>query len=744
MHFISKVPFLQRLIEKRQNDMSQEEQPKLENESTPLKENGSDLSPTPQHTEPVKEIQVEAEAKEKTTESETVENTEEVKVKTETAEPIAEVIAEKAEAKPDAEVPETTTEKESTPKAEEKVEAPGEIKDSSEKESDENSDDDADSEESDDDEDDSSEDEIDLNLDLESLDKDQLLALAIESTQKLTTRDAFNRLKQIRPLFNDILRSEKKVALQQHIESGNDAEGFEHNDESYREKFKDIFNLAKNARMEERQRIEEEKIKNYNKKEALLDKLRTITESDETEKSLEDVKAIQQEWRTIRVLPADKIQALWDSYHFLLDKFYDNHSINIELKELDRKKNLEVKIELTKKVDELSSENSLKKSFILLNKYQEEFRNTGPVPREFNKEIWERFREACDKVYEQKKAVFDALEGDRLKNLELKQVLVEKANLLAETSPKKVKDWKDRAGELDTLMAEWKKIGQVPRAKNDEVWKAFRKSFNTFYDNKSAFFKQINNERKANLIIKEDICKRAEEVKESEDLNFATNELKKLQREWKDVGPVPDKVSNAIWKRFRAACDEFFSRKQKAFEGKKDEEVKNLEVKEALVAKLNDLLNNGKAGEILNDLKAIQKEWNLTGFVPIKKKKDIESRYRKASDDVLNKFKLDRQSLKQGQIKEHYSNLSQLPSGNQKLKDEAFKIKKKMSFLSSEIATLENNMEFFGRSKGAQKLKDEIAGKIEKTKEQLNRLKAELKVIKSVNDKPSEQNASQA
>ncbi|MFT7591828.1 MAG: hypothetical protein ACI9UJ_001757, partial [bacterium] len=407
-------------------------------------------------------------------------------------------------------------------------------------------------------------------------------------------------------------------------------------------------------------------------------------------------------------------------------------------------KNLEVKIDLTKKVDGLSEENSLKKSFILLNKYQEEFRNTGPVPREFNKEIWERFRSACDKVYEQKKAIFDSLEGERDKNLELKEVLVEKASLLSQTTPKKVKDWKEKAGELDTLMAEWKKIGPVPRAKNEVTWKAFRKSFNTFYDIKSAFFKQINNERKANLIIKEDICKRAEEVKDSEDLNFATNELKKLQSEWKDVGPVPDKVSNAMWKRFRAACDTFFERKQKAFEGKKEEETKHLEQKEELITKLSTLLEAGKADSILQDLKTIQKEWNQIGFVPIKKKKDLENRYRKVSDEVFNKFKLDRQSMKQGQIKEHYSNLSQLPSGNQKLKDESFKIKKKMSFLSSEIATLDNNMEFFGRSKGAQKLKDEIAAKIEKTKEQLARLKTELKVIQSMNEKPAAQDAEQA
>lgn len=591
-------------------------------------------------------------------------------------------------------------------------------------------------EQNDSDEDDSMDESEEEDIDFETLNKDQLLALAVQATQNLTPREAFNRLKRIRPLFNDLLRAEKKEALQKHMEEGLEPDDFTFDDESYREQFKNAYNLAKNARMEERQRIEEEKLKNFKKKEGLLDKLRSITESDETEKSLDEVKEIQQEWRAIRVLPTDKVQELWDSYHFLLDKFYDNHSINIELKELDRKKNLEVKIDLCKKVDELSTENSIKKSFILLNKYQEEFRNTGPVPREFNKEIWERFRAACDKVYEQKKAVFDALEEDRKKNLERKQVLIEKAEMIAAIAPKKVKEWKEKASELDSLMEDWKKIGQVPKAKNDEVWKAFRKSFNTFYENKSEYFKEIHKERKANLIVKEDICKRAEELKDSEDLNYATNEVKKLQKEWKEVGPVPDKVSNAIWKRFRAACDELFDKKQQAYAGRKEEETKNLELKNKLIEKLETLLEQASGDSILKELKAVQSEWNAIGFVPFKKKKDIENKYRAVSDKVFSKFKLDKQSVKQGHMKDHYANIAQLPSGKQKLKDEAYRITKKMKFLSEEIATLENNMEFFGRSKGAQKLKDDIAAKIAKTKEQLDRMRAELKVIKSA-DKPA-------
>ena len=261
--------------------MSQEELPKIDNEAISNTDGSVDQSPSAPNTESEKTSTVE----------EQVENTD----------PIA------AEATP----AETTVEEDTKDVAKNIVSA------NEEEEETEIDEDDADE---------SSEMEIDHSIDLEQLNKDQLLSLAIESTQKLTTRDAFNRLKQIRPLFNDILRSEKKQALQAHIESGDEADNLKHDDASYRDRFKEVFNLAKNARHEERQRIEEEKIKNFKKKEALLEQLRGITESDETEKSLDDVKALQQEWRGIRVLPADKVQALWDSYHFLLDKFYDNHS----------------------------------------------------------------------------------------------------------------------------------------------------------------------------------------------------------------------------------------------------------------------------------------------------------------------------------------------------------------------------------------------------------------------------------
>jgi len=673
------------------------------------------VSETPKLETPKLETPLPETIQESTTETPVSENS---KLETTKLETLQETPKPETPQETTSESPESENPKLETPKLETSQDIDDESSESDDHDEDEDSDEDHDDE------------SPNIPTDFTNLGKDELVSAAEESL-KLTPRESLKRMNEIRPLLGDLLRTERRLALETFVDGGGEPDDFVYDDAQYRDRFKTAHDQAKEARKEERERIDSQKLENLNLKKEILQKLDKITESDETESSLAEVKELQQEWKRIKIVPADKVKELWDGFHFYLNKFYDNHSINIELKELDRKKNLEVKIELCKKVDELSKENSLKRSFILLNKYQDEFRNTGPVPREYNKEIWERFQQACDKLYEQKKVLFAELEEVRTKNLELKEVLVEKASIIAAGNYHKQKEWKDKSQELDGLMAEWKKIGPVPKSNNDQVWKSFRGSFNTFYLNKSQYFKQQYKERKANLILKEDICQKAEELKDSEDFNYATNEIIKLQKEWKEIGPVPEKISNAVWRRFRAACDTFFERKNKKYASRKEEETDNLKLKQELITRLNTLLEGEKSDDLLAKLKEIQQSWNQIGYVPIKQKKSIESQYHKVSDQVFEKFKLDKQSMKSGQMRDHYRNLADLPSGGKRLNDEEFKIKKKMSFLTGEMQTLENNMEFFGRSSGSQKLKKEIEDKIQKMSEQRDRLKLELKAIKN-------------
>lgn len=577
-------------------------------------------------------------------------------------------------------------------------------------------------------------DEDQPSVDYSKLGIEGLLKEAVECN-KLMPKEAIKRLKDIRSHLEGKLRDDKKEKLNAFVEADNDPDDFVYEtDKDVRKQFDQIFQLAKDSVEEEKKRIENEKLKNLDRKRELLKKLEEITQSDETMDSLESVKEIQREWKTIRAVPREDIQELWDNYHVLLDKFYDNHSINIELKELDRKKNLAIKIDLCEKVLKLKEMKSLKRSFILLNKYNEEFRNTGPVPREFNQEIWDKFREACDSVYQSKKELLEMEDQKRNDNLKLKEVLVERAAVLVAKPNKTARDWKNRTKDLDGLMEEWKKIGQVPRAVNEDIWSRFRASFNEFYKEKNAFFKTLFKQQKANLILKEDLCKKAEEIQSRTDFNDATKELLKLQEEWKSIGPVPDKVSNAIWKRFRKACDTFFEAKQSHYHGQRSEEIENQKSKEALINRIQELSANkdAKKEEILGELKNIQAEWRGIGFVPFKVKNSLQKQYNDASDTVYAKFKIDKENLKSGQLEEHYASLLDLPNGRQKLVDEERKLRKKMDFLTGEIDTWETNIQFFARSKNADKLRADIDAKVSKAREQIDRLSREKRMIRKL------------
>jgi hypothetical protein len=564
------------------------------------------------------------------------------------------------------------------------------------------------------------------------MDMSALLNAARESLNH-PPRETIRAIESIRPYFDDLLRKEKKDALQDFLDKGGSADEFVFEKDELRDQLNKIFHTAQEARAEERRRIEEEKQENLKRKQHIIGRLKEITDTDETEKSIEEVKSLQKEWKEIRAIPREHAQELWDSFTFLLDKFYDNHSINIDLKNLDRQKNLDHKIDIIKKMTELEGENNLKTAFILLNKYKEEFHNTGPVPREYNEDIWNRFRATYDSLLNSKKEEYDKLLKVRQMNAEKKQLLVEKAELIAEKPYKSPKDWKNATNELETLMEQWKAIGPVPRSKNESIWRDFRKSFNAFYNNKGDFYKERKKEQKANLILKEDLCKQAELIAETRtDWVVATKEIIALQEEWKKVGSVPEKVSNAIWKRFREANDSFFNKKREDFKDKIEEEENNLKLKEELVAKIESLLEGEKQQNGFEQLRELQKEWSAIGHVPFKKKDGINKRYNKATDKLYEIYKKDRSELKAGQMQDHYQSLLGMPNGLSKLKDEERKLSKKIGFLKSEIDTWNNNIEFFSGSKNAEKLRKDVEGKIEKTNGQIQRLLSELRVLRSV------------
>ncbi|HYG17043.1 MAG TPA: DUF349 domain-containing protein [Bacteroidia bacterium] len=572
-------------------------------------------------------------------------------------------------------------------------------------------------------------------VDYANLSKEELVELAIKASKSEDLKEAAEVMRQVRPILDNIFLEEQNTALAAFIEEGGDKDSFEYKGTELKTQFYEAFKTVQRRRSEERERVEKDKLKNLEAKRAILDKLKHLTESDETENSVEQVRELQREWKKIRVVPQEYVQELWDSYRFYMDKFYDNVSINNELKELDRKKNLEHKIELCKKVGELSEEKSIKKSLILLNKYHEEWKNTGPVPREFSEEIWKRFKEASDLIYEQKRGEIAKLEEVRKQNFELKTAICEKLDLLTSTKPNKPKEWIDMTKQVNDLFDEWRKIGKVPREQNEIIWGRFRELRNRFFNEKNAFFRKLNAEKAENLRLKTEICEKAEAVVASEDWQKTANTLKKLQEDWKKIGPVPEKVSDTVWKRFRAACDSFFNRKEEHFKGQKEEQQGNLDKKTELLTRLETLVNSEAETEAaFAQARQIQKEWGEIGFVPFNAKKNIQDRFSEAMDKLYKKLKRNPEEMSEARLKEHYEEISKLPDAAYKLKNEERRVREKIRFLRTDIETLENNVGFFrtGNAKGANNpFVKQIEDKISKASGQLSRLERELKVIRS-------------
>lgn len=567
---------------------------------------------------------------------------------------------------------------------------------------------------------------------LEGKNLDELLSEA-STVEVLTPKGARKKLKVIRSVFFEKFNEEKEAALEiYNQDESEDKEAFAFAKETLVAKLKEIEDRVKLAVAEEKERIEGEKRKNFTRKKDLLKKLEEIVANDETLESINQVKEIQKEWKSIRVLPKEGITELWDSYNLLQNKFYDNHSINIELKELDRQKNLEAKIELTKKMDELHAEKSLKRSFILLNKYHEEFKNIGPVPTESREPIWEAFKKASDSVYDAKRKIYEALESEKESNLKKKEILVEKASVLNEVLPKTNKEWSERTKGFDELFEEWKKIGPVPKSNKDAAWTSFNGIRNDYYNARKVYFKELNGERTENLKKKEVLCEKVEALKDSQDWGDTTKKIIALQGEWKTIGPVPDKNNQSIWKRFRGACDAFFEAKNGAFAGKREEEDANLIKKEELIKSLTELASKDiEHKEALATLKNISSEWRSIGYVPHKAVRRISDAYDKANNEVYTKYSGQIEKAKLANLDAHYKELKKSPDGLKALENEERGVQRKMDTLKEEIASIERNMSFFAMSKTAEKMLKEFEGKIEKAKKQISKLKKEMVAIRN-------------
>ncbi len=567
-------------------------------------------------------------------------------------------------------------------------------------------------------------------INYEELDREHLVALLEKAVQIEDVNVIKQKVALLKVNFLRLGKALKEERLKAFIDEGGAEEDFEDKADELEEKFNLLFDIYKQNKAKYNAQLEELKTKNLELKKQVLEDLKELINSEETlKRTYDEFNVLQDRWKEIGVVPQTEINNLWQNYHFLVEMFFDKVKINKELRDLDLKKNLEQKIELCEKAEELLLETSIIKSFKELQKYHDQWKEIGPVPRDQKDEIWDRFKAATDKINERRKDYYNNIHETQKQNLEQKTALCEKADELAAVELKTVKDWQAQTDKINELMEIWRGIGPAPKKHNDEIWDRFKGSLNGFFDNKKEFFNALKQQQLENYNKKIELCVKAEAIKDSDDWQKTTNDLISLQKEWKTIGPVPKKYSDKVWKRFRAACDEFFNRKSEFYSHAHEREADNLEAKKELIEKIRNFDFGDDKNENLKYFKDFQREWMDIGHVPIKEKDKIQKEFRKVLDDKMNKLKIEVAEVDAVKFKAKFENLKDTRESRNMLYRERNFLVNKINKIKDDIILWENNMGFFAQSKNADLLKEEFEKKIKKAKNEVKILEAKVKVL---------------
>lgn len=478
--------------------------------------------------------------------------------------------------------------------------------------------------------------------------------------------------------------------------------------------------------------IELEKQKNLAEKQQVIEGLKNLVETEKNLKVLNDkYKELQEQWRAIGPVPQSESNNLWQNYHFYVEKFFDILRIHKEMRSLDFKKNLEQKIKLCEAAEALLLQDSINNSFRDLQRLHEEWKELGPVPEDKKDEIWERFKNASDQINQRRREHFEKIFAEQQSNYNAKLVLCTQAEELVAKEPTSVKESNEIGDKLTELLKFWKTLGPAPVKLNDEIWERFKSTLDKFFQGKKEFFQQIKEEQTQNYNLKVNLAIRAEAIAKRTDWKQATEELLDLQKEWKNVGAVAKRHSDAIWKRFRAACDQFFEAKAHYFANVQTIEAENLAKKEDLIQRIANHQFSENKNENFEALKAYQREWTEIGHVPKKEKDRIYNEYRDIVNKKFAELKMSEEEVKRGNFQSRLDNIMSGPNADKALDKEKRFLVNKLAQLKEDISLWENNLGFFANSKNAELLKSEFVKKIENAKNQVKDLEFKIKMMNS-------------
>ena len=543
----------------------------------------------------------------------------------------------------------------------------------------------------------------------------------------------------IRNRFNELNREVQKKAFEAFLADGGNKDEYEEKNDAVADSFNNLYTQYRNKRQQMLDAIEAQKKKNLEAKQALIEELRTLVDSDEEQMRtvMDRFNDIQERWKAIGDVPREQMNDLWQNYHFQIEQFFNKLKINRELRALDQKRNLEQKIQLCEQAEELIMETSVTKAFKGLQDLRARWKETGPVPVEQNEEIWQRFQAAATQIDQRRKEYYDSRKEEMDNNLLAKQALVDKAAELTAKQPASTKEWNDTTAALDELLKVWKTIGAVPREVNEEIWGKFKGMIDKHYEEKKEYFGTIRDEQNLNYQKKIELCLKAEAIAQREDWKKATEELLQLQQEWKTIGATNRKVSEKVWQRFRSACDQFFAKKGEFFKERRTEESENLAKKEAILAELKAHQFGDNREENLSVIKDFQRRWAEAGFVPMAQKERLHKEFRAEIDAIFERLKISAREAEETAYRERLQNIG----GDAKrfVQSEKQELQEKIEKLRSDLNLWENNLGFLASSKQADLLKAEFEKKMQGARQQIALLQAKLRILNETEKKEKEE-----
>ena len=561
--------------------------------------------------------------------------------------------------------------------------------------------------------------------------KEEVLARLKELASSEETPDK-EEVDHLKTVFYKMHVAERDEKQRQYLEAGGDPEKYQVLPDDDEKEFKVAMGVIREKRAALFMQQEAEKQENLKRKQEIIEKIKAMaTSPDEANKSFQDFKALQQEWKEIKAVPAEKANELWRNYQLYVEQFYDLLNLNREAREYDFKKNLEIKTKLCEAAEKLADESDVISAFHQLQELHQQYREAGPVAKELREEIWARFKAASTVINKKHQQHFEGLREKEEENLRRKTELCEKVETIAKEENKSASDWEKRTKEIIEIQTEWKTIGFAPQKMNVKIFERFRAACDDFFSRKAEFFKQMKERMAENAKKKKALVEKAQAVADSTEWKSTSDKLIALQKEWKTIGTAPKKVGDQLWNDFLSACNRFFEARNAANAGVRNEEHANLSKKREIIEKLKAVAEE-KAEDLQEKVQQLVEEYSTIGHVPFKDKDKLYKEYHEIVDKLFSDLHISNAKRRLDNFKSNLKNVAK--RGEEALDNERARLMRRYEQLKQEVQTYENNLGFLNASsKKGNSLIDEMNRKVQKLKDEAKLVREKIKAIDAEN-----------